>query len=102
MSDILSNPSRNFYERTKAKCTLSLLVASSAMMLLGFGAYSGGLAQSMQVQVGINPFSRNFCCKYELYSSLGACTFLFVFIFYFPKLFSVLLISEIGIYCYTT
>jgi len=51
MSDILSNQSRNFYERTKGKLALSLLVASTGLMLLGFCAYSGGMSRSLQIQV---------------------------------------------------
>jgi hypothetical protein len=48
MADVLTTTSRNFFERTKAKLVTSLVLASSALMLLGFCSYSGGMAAGFQ------------------------------------------------------
>lgn len=45
-SDTLTVTSRNFLERTKAKLGQSIIVASAALMLLGFCAIAGGESQS--------------------------------------------------------
>ena len=51
MADILSNTSRRFYERTKSKLANSLMLGGLGLMFMGFGAYSGGMAQRFRIQV---------------------------------------------------
>ena len=41
-ADSLSTTSRGFYERSKGKVTLSLVLGAASMMLLGFCANAGG------------------------------------------------------------
>jgi hypothetical protein len=50
MADALSPPSRSFYERTKAKMAVSIVLAASCLMLLGFCSNSGGQAASANYQ----------------------------------------------------
>ncbi len=45
-SDTLTVTSRAFYERSKAKVAISIIVAASGLMLLGFCAVAGGNAAS--------------------------------------------------------
>ena len=45
-SDTLTVPSRNFFERTRAKLVISIATGAMGLMLLGFGSSSGGLAES--------------------------------------------------------
>ena len=48
-ADSLSTTSRGFYERSKAKLTISLVLGAASMMLLGFCADAGGqVPQPMQ------------------------------------------------------
>jgi hypothetical protein len=44
--DELSPPSRDFYENSLFKLTLSLMLAAFAMMFLGFTAAAGGLSSA--------------------------------------------------------
>jgi hypothetical protein len=44
MADNLSNQSRDFYERTRSKMILSMLVGAAGLLLLGFCSFSGGQA----------------------------------------------------------
>ena len=43
-SDILNEPSRNFYERAKAKLALSHFLAAVGLMFLGFSSTNAGKA----------------------------------------------------------
>ena len=45
-ADTLTTTSRNFYEHTKSKMSVSLFLASMAMMALGFSAAFGGQADN--------------------------------------------------------
>lgn len=45
-SDTLTVTSRAFYERSKAKVAISIIVAASGLMLIGFCAVAGGNAAS--------------------------------------------------------
>jgi hypothetical protein len=51
MADVLSKGSRDFFERTKVKLAVSIVVASGGVMLLGFCAYSAGQAASYNTMV---------------------------------------------------
>jgi len=51
MADDLSNHSRDFYERTRGKMILSMLVGAGGLMLLGFCAFSGGQASKFSSYV---------------------------------------------------
>ena len=51
MADVLKADSRQFFERTKAKLAISIVVGASSLMLLGFGAYSAGQAASYNTMV---------------------------------------------------
>ena len=48
MADVLTTSSRNFYERTRGKVVVSLVLGSASLMLLGFCSYSGGTAANFQ------------------------------------------------------
>ena len=45
MADALTTSSRSFYERSKAKLGLSIVLGAASMMLLGFCSSSGGLVR---------------------------------------------------------
>ena len=47
--DTLSVVSRAFYERSKMKCALGLLILSLTVMVLGFCSNAAGLAQSTNI-----------------------------------------------------
>lgn len=51
MADVLKTESRQFFERTKAKLAISIVVGASSLMLLGFGAYAAGQAASYNTMV---------------------------------------------------
>lgn len=46
MADVLSPIGRNFYEKTREKLVLSIVLGAAAMMLLGFTSNSAGLVRS--------------------------------------------------------
>ena len=48
MADALTTSSRSFYERSKAKLGLSIVLGAASMMLLGFSSGSGGLVSYCQ------------------------------------------------------
>ena len=45
MADALTTSSRSFYERSKAKLGLSIVLGAASMMLLGFCSTAGGLVR---------------------------------------------------------
>jgi hypothetical protein len=61
-SDTLTVTSRAFYERSKAKVAISIIVAASGLMLLGFCAVAGGNAASNNAlgsQSGLSSHSKD-------------------------------------------
>lgn len=50
-ADTLTISSRAFYERSKAKLTASIVIASGSLMLLGFCSIAGGQAASLQESI---------------------------------------------------
>lgn len=61
-----------FYERTKSKLTVSLVVAAAGLMLLGFCSYSGGMAASFNTQVR-KDFRRGFARVSRLFWCIENC-----------------------------
>ena len=55
MADALTTSSRSFYERSKAKLGLSIVLGAASMMLLGFCSTAGGLVRW--------PFTPNIWCS---------------------------------------
>jgi hypothetical protein len=49
-ADTLTYPSREFYENSKIKVSISLTFAGIGLLLLGFACIDGGLAQSSNLQ----------------------------------------------------
>lgn len=47
--DTLSVVSRAFYERSKMKCAMGLLIFTSTFMILGFCSNAAGVAQSTNI-----------------------------------------------------
>ena len=86
-SDTLTVTSRAFYERSKAKVAISIIVAASSLMLLGFCAVAGGnSASSNGKKIVPLIFLRwllfcssvnNFCsvCFFDMVSILFNCVF---------------------------
>lgn len=50
-ADALSATSRGFYERSKAKVTISLVLGAASMMLLGFCANAGGQVRELAINI---------------------------------------------------
>jgi hypothetical protein len=48
-ADTLTQTSRAFYERAKAKLAASIILGSGALMLLGFCSEDGGLSRSNEI-----------------------------------------------------
>ena len=54
MADALTTSSRSFYERSKAKLGLSIVLGAASMMLLGFSSGSGGLVSYCQPRLSFH------------------------------------------------
>ena len=76
--DSLTLSSRQFYERSKAKLVVSVIVAAASMMLLGFCASAGGQAASANEVAGEQTVNAYKLAYKALVSGYGFAAFCYI------------------------